>query len=225
MVAVAVVGSAVIGAAATSSAAKKGAKAQQRSADASIDEQARQYDQTREDYAPWRQAGVNALARIQDPNAYANDSAYQNIQAIGTRGLERTAAARGGAFSGNALRALQGFNTNTYNTWFNQQAGIAGVGQNATNATSMAGQNAANNNSNALMAAGDARASGIAGQANAWSNLSGTLGDYAMYRYGGRGGNGSGKNSLAGGWGGRNANQALADAGFGTTWRPPAIQY
>lgn len=171
----------VASAAISANAAKKGANAQRRGYDAATQEQARQYDQTREDYAPYRQAGTNALARIQDPNAYANDSAYQNIQAIGTRGLERTAAARGGAFSGNALRELQGFNVNNYNTWWNQQAGLAGIGQNATNSTAMAGQNKANNVSNNLIGAGDARASGIAGQANAWSGAISGLTNYGMY--------------------------------------------
>lgn len=196
-VATAVVGGTVLAAGISANAAKKGAKAQQRGYDAATQEQGRQYDQTREDYAPYRQAGVNALARLQDPNAYQNDSAYQNIQAIGTRGLERTAAARGGAFSGNALRALQGFNTDTYNTWWNQQAGLAGVGQNATGSTAMAGQNKANNVSNNMIGAGDARASGIAGQANAWGGAISGLANYGMYGGYGGGFGGGGKNALA----------------------------
>jgi hypothetical protein len=234
MVAVAVVGSAVIGAAASSAAASKGAKAQQRSANASISEQGRQYDQTRADNAPWQQSGVNALGRLNaastgDMSSFNASPDYNFRRTEGTRGLERTAAARGGAFSGNALRALTDFNSNLasteYGNWWNRQAGLAGIGQSATNATTMAGQNAANNNSNALMAAGDARASGIAGQANAWSNAASSLGNYAMYRDGGYGGGGLSQYDQNMWGSGVRSNNALSQAGYGNSWRTPAMSY
>jgi hypothetical protein len=185
-IATAVVGSAVVGGVIASQGAKSAANAQARSADAASAEQARQYDQTRQDFAPWRAAGQTALANLADPNKnFMASPDYAFTKAQGMRGIESSAAARGGAFSGNALRSLDQFNSNLASTqfgdWWNRQAGLAGVGQQATGSTAAAGQNAANNISNNTLAAGDARASGIIGGANAWSNAFAGVGNYAAY--------------------------------------------
>lgn len=191
----------------SASAARRGAREQAAAADAATAEQARQYDQTREDFAPWRDAGVNALAKLEDPNggAFQASPGYDFVRNEGGRGLERSAAARGGAFSGNALRALgefqSGLASQEYGNWWNRQAGLAGVGQSATGSTALAGMNYANNAGSNMMQAGNARASGIAGQANAWGGALSGLADYGMYRWGGGG--------LDKGWGsGANANNA-----------------
>lgn len=169
------VASGVIGA----DAAKSAARTQAQAADSASAEQRRQYDQTREDWAPWRAAGESALNRLTsastgDMSGFYKDPAYDWQRSEGLRGVQQSAAARGGLKSGNALKALSEYNQNlaksSYGDWWNRQAGLAGIGQNATAATSAAGQNAANNISNNLMAAGDARASGIMGAANSWSN-------------------------------------------------------
>ena len=227
-------GTAVAGAAisanAASSAANKQVAASDRAAQlqsqagaTAIDEQRRQYDATRADFAPWRLAGQNALAQLngfdsnayikQNPdvgaagmdgyqhylqygqnegraftggNAFQTDPGYNFARSEGQRGLFQGAAAAGRSRAGgNALKALTEFNQNLanqqYGNWWNRTAQIAGFGQNATNATSQAGQqtagnianigtSTAGNMGNALMAGGDARASGIMGAANSWSN-------------------------------------------------------
>lgn len=119
----------------------------------------------------------------------------------GMRGLERSAAARGGAFSGNALRALNEFNSNLasgeFGNYVNRLTTMAGLGSAATSQTAAYGaQHAANAGQNAL-AAGNARASGIIGQGNAYgqgiSDLAGIYGYYSANRnrlpagYGGTG--------------------------------------
>jgi len=114
----------------------------------------------------------------------------------GTRGLEQSAAARGGAFSGNALRGITDFSSNLaageYGNYWNRLAGLAGVGQTATSEGIRAGQNFANQYGANTMAAGDARASGIMGGANSWSNaLNSGLNNYMLYRGGWFGGPGS----------------------------------
>lgn len=63
-IATAVVGSAVIGGVASNMAAKKAAKAQQSSADAATQLQREMYEQQREDQAPWRNVGGNALNQL-----------------------------------------------------------------------------------------------------------------------------------------------------------------
>lgn len=254
---VAVAAASVVGGAMSADASKKAAKAQARGADAATAEQARQYDQTREDLAPWRNTGsqaLNALNRLfgfetpasggyfseqlylqQNPDVAADPWASKNAQehwerfgqfegrkrpfiggdpgspggapdmsgffaspdynfrrTEGMRGIENSFAARGGAQSGNALRALTELNSNLaageFGNYFNRLAGLAGVGQTATTQTAMFGQNAANNIAQNHLAAGNARASGIQGQANAWGNtiqdLVGLYGYYSAMRGG-----------------------------------------
>jgi hypothetical protein len=124
---------------------------------------------------------------------YQADPGYAFRMAEGMKALERSAAARGGALSGGALkgierygqglaseeygRAFERYNTNQANV-FNRLASLAGVGQTANAATGQAGSNYANavtgisqndatNQGNAILAAGNARASGYQGVGNA----------------------------------------------------------
>jgi hypothetical protein len=99
---------------------------------------------------------------------------YQFRRDEGIRGIEQGAAARGGALSGNALRAVAGFNSNLaageYGNYFDRLTQLAGMGTAATNNVG----NAMNNNAAAQMGAqqqiGDARASGIMGGVNSIAN-------------------------------------------------------
>lgn len=141
-----------------------------------------------------------------DMSAFFESPGYQFRRQEGTRGVERSAAARGGAFSGNALRALAEFNSGLasqeFGNYFNQLASVAGIGQTATNQTAAYGaQHAANAGQNAL-AAGEARASGIMGQGNAiGQGVSDIAGAYG-YFHGGRPQQGYGGTGYGGGWNG-----------------------
>ena len=210
-VATAVVSSAVIGASASRSASKTQAAAASQAAD--IPQQ--QYEQTRADQAPYREAGYNALANLQRtagnvPGAfkfgagdYQADPGYAFRLSEGQKALDRQAAARGGLISGGALkaatrfgqdmgsqeyqsaynRALTGYNTDVAreNQLYNRQAGLAGIGQTATNLVGQAGQNYATNVGNLMTGAGAAQAAGQVGAANA---LTGGLGTYLNYTQG-----------------------------------------
>ena len=113
--AAAILGSAVLGAAASRSASKTQAAAAGQAADV----QRQQYEQTREDQTPYREAGYNALANLQRtagnvPSAfkfgagdYQADPGYAFRLAEGQKALDRQAAARGGLISGGALKAAQ----------------------------------------------------------------------------------------------------------------------
>jgi hypothetical protein len=193
-VAAAIAGGAIISGVLSSKAAGNAANAQQQSADAATNEQRRQYDLTRSDFAPWRTAGEGALNRLTtastgDTSSFFTSPDYNFTRTEGNRDIGSSFAARGGAASGNALRALAEFNnglaSRQYSDWWNRQAGLAGVGQQATGSTAAAGQNAANNISQNYLASGDARASGIIGSANSWSNsLNSGLNNYLLYRGG-----------------------------------------
>jgi hypothetical protein len=207
-VATAVVSSAVIGA----STARSAAKTQAAAAGQATDVQQQQYEQTRADQAPYREAGYNALANLQRtagnvPGAfkfgasdYQADPGYAFRLTEGQKALDRQAAARGGLISGGALRAAQRYGQEmgsqeygnaynraltSYNTdvarenqLYNRQAGLAGIGQTATNLVGQAGQNYATNVGNLMTGAGAAQAAGQVGMANA---ITGGLGTYLNY--------------------------------------------
>lgn len=199
--------SAVVVAGATAYSANRAAsasRAQGRAAGQANDVQERIFQQQREDQEPWRQAGVGALNRLNafsagDMSGFQSSPDYQFTRDEGMRDIGNSFAAQGGAFSGNALRALSEFNSNVASRqvgdWWNRQAGLAGVGQAANSANASAGQNYANQYGQNALAAGDARASGIANQANiigqGVNGLAGIAGYYSQSRqpqsYGGTG--------------------------------------
>ena len=112
-----------------------------------------------------------------------SDPGYKFRQAEGQKGVERSAASRGGLFSGAAGKALTRFNqdysANEFQNAYNRDAGdknriygmlsgTAGSGQNAAVQQGAAGTNYANNFANNTIGAANAQgAAGIA-QANAW---------------------------------------------------------
>lgn len=195
---------AVAGGLIASKGAKKAANTQAASADRAADMQDKQYQQTRADQAPWREAGqvalkdmVGGLAAGGDFNRdftmadYTEDPGYQFRLQEGEQGINRAATASGSRYSGATLKALSRFNSNqasqeygnAYNrhqndvsSRFNRLASLAGVGQTATNQTAAAGATAATNGGQFIQNAGTARASGYVGQANA---INGTLGSLA----------------------------------------------
>lgn len=193
--AVATVGGAVAQASAGSKAAKAQRQGAQMAADASerstqlqVEEQRRQYDQTRADYAPYRETGYKALDTLAglygvggtkiDPTAALEATpGYQFQLSEGLRAIDRGNSARGILNSGGAdkarMRYASGLAASNYDNYANRLAALAGVGQSATGSTAAAGQNAANaitgaygtngaNQANAATAAGNARASSYA---------------------------------------------------------------
>lgn len=170
------VGGSILGGVIGANGAKSAANAQAKASKKAIEEQRRQYEQSRTDLAPWRTEGGNALARLGRASTgnmadfYVSPD-YNFTRTEGMRGIERSAAARGGAFSGNALRGLTDYTTGLasgeFGNWWNRQAGLAQGGLGAAQATTNAGANAANSISQSMQAAGDARASGILGGQNA----------------------------------------------------------
>lgn len=99
------------------------------------------------------------------------DPGYQFRQSEGAKGVERSAAARGGLFSGRAAKDLTRFNqglaSSEFGSAWNRLAGLAGIGQTATNNDMAQSTNFANSASNLITGSGNARASGYVGSANA----------------------------------------------------------
>lgn len=192
-IATAIIGGAVIGGIASNSAANTQADAANNAAGMSM----QQYQQTREDNAPWRQAGQNALNQIGGMNDQFTHSfnaqdlqsnlapnyQFQLDQGIGA--TKNLANVSGGLLSGNTLKGIndyaQNFAGNAYQQAFNnynaQQTNIynrlsnlAGLGQTANQTTAQNGVQAVGNAGNYLTSGAAAQAAGTVGMANAANN-------------------------------------------------------
>lgn len=176
------------GSAMQADAASDAADQQAASSAAAIAEQRRQYDLTREDYAPYRAAGTQALGQLQtEMNApvtsadVMSDPGYAFGQQQGQQALDRKIAAMGGRVSGAALKAASRYNTDYATTGYNaayqrrqdrlnRLASLAGIGQTATGSSAAAGSNAANQISGLISSQGDAQGAATLARGNIWAN-------------------------------------------------------
>lgn len=190
-------GSAIVGGVLQSNAAGRAASKQAASTDRATEEQGRQYDQTREDYAPYREAGKKALGQyeteINAPVTSADvmsDPGYQFGLSQGQLGLDRKAAAAGGRVSGAALKSAAEYANNYATTGYNaayqrrqdrlnRLASLANIGQTATGGSAAAGAAKSNAISNLLSSQGDASAAASMAQGNIWGNTVNQLGAVA----------------------------------------------
>ena len=143
---------------------------------------------------PYRKTGRAAsdtLARLYglngqpaDFSAFTESPDYQFARDQGLQGVERSAAARGGLFSGAAGKALQGYGqglaSQQFSDYFNRMSGLAGQGQNAAATSAGYGQNYASNMGNLYGQRGENAAQGIAGMYEGAGNLIGQIGTAAM---------------------------------------------
>jgi hypothetical protein len=187
---------AVVGANASNKAANTQAAAATQSADTSkqisdqqIALQREQFDKQVALQEPWRQAGINALGKMQggefaQPAAfkfgasdYQADPGYAFRLAEGQKALDRQAAARGGLISGGALKAAQRYGQemgsqefqNAYNralTGYNTDVARSDTGYNRLASLAGVGQTATDK----IGSAGQSMVSGISGSLGAYGN-------------------------------------------------------
>jgi hypothetical protein len=182
--AVASVGGALLG----SSAAKKAANAQVQSGQMAIDESRRQYDQTRADFAPWREAGGQAIGQLsgmlQPGYDHTTSPGYQFRFNEGQRAVDSSGAARGLSMSGGTLKDMmrfgQGIAADDFNDQFSRVATVANGGQQANTTLGQLGAQNSQFIGNTMMGQGNARASGYAGSAGAWGGALNNLAGIAM---------------------------------------------
>lgn len=112
----------------------------------------------------------------------AMDPGYQFRLDEGLKSGRNIAGARGMLNSGATAKALtrygQDYASGEFNNIYNRLAGVAGLGQNATNTGVQAGQNYAGNVGNMITGLGNARGASAIGQSNAWGNAFNTVGGY-----------------------------------------------
>jgi hypothetical protein len=146
---------------------------------------------------PFRQSGINALAKLEPlasnytpfgMDQFQADPGYGFRMSEGMKGLERSAAARGGLLSGAALKGIQRFGQdlasqeyqNAFNRYqtersarLNPLQSLAGVGQTAANTLGTAGTQFAN-----TVGQGNTGFANTVGQSNA--QLANTLSNIGM---------------------------------------------
>ena len=139
-------------------------------------------------------AGYGSMGKSFGAEQFQQDPGYAFRQSEGMKALERSAAARGNLMSGSTMKGIQRFGQdlasqeyqNAFNRYqversakLNPLQSLMGSGQSAANVlTGAAGQMGQNEASN-IYNAGQARASGYIGQANALNTALGQIGSLA----------------------------------------------
>lgn len=190
---------------------QEAARTQAGAADRATQLQREQFQRQEELYAPYRKSGELAQNRLlellglgeptgsQDFGSYSRGMSGQELSSDpgyrfrldeGLRGLDKTAAARGGLLSGNALRGAMSFGqdyaSNEYQNAFNRRQSqlsplfqLAGQGAGVAGQLGQAGQQYAGAAGELGMGGANARAAGIMGGTNA---LTGGLTNYLRYQ-------------------------------------------
>lgn len=216
------IGSSLIGADASKSAANTQAAAANQSANTQLGI----FNQTQSNLAPYNQVGQSALQQLASlfglgpggggptaataagaTSALTQYPGYQFGLSQGQSALDRSAASRGLLLSGAQLKDSQQFGQQYgmqqgWQPYLAQLSGLASLGENAGASVGNIGANTGANVGNAQLAAGQANASGIVGQANAitggvQSGLNNALLGYTLNQ--GQGGQGGGTPGYFGG--------------------------
>lgn len=173
------------------------AGAQKDAAQAAANTQQNMFNQTNANQAPFRQTGIaaeNALSSFYGLPGYPASNAAQTIQNLpgyqfqlsqGVQAIDRSQASHGLLNSGATGKALtqygQGLAQNYAGAYTSGLQNLANLGEGATQATSQAGANAANQISSDQIYAGQAQASGDINTYNALSSsLSQGIGLYGL---------------------------------------------
>ena len=149
------------------------------------------FDQTRTDNQPLLDTRNEALGGLRNllsnPNAVTKDPGYQFGMSEGTKAIDRSAAGKGGLYSGATLKALTRYGSDFAGTKldqsYNRLSNVAGLGQVATSSNTQAGVNAGNNISANQIGVGNALAGASLYNGANMSNAIGSVGR-GVYNYG-----------------------------------------
>lgn len=176
-------------------ASDKATAAGNRAANSSLALQQQQFDQYQQNITPWLNAGNDALNQMNALNSgdfsqFHESPDYQFAFNQGMQGLDRSAAARGGLYSGGAdadrIAYGQGMASQQFNSFYNKLQNLAQMGQGAANSLGSAGQNNANAMANIYGQQAQNQANGAYGTANAWGQLANTAAGGIGAYYGSR---------------------------------------
>lgn len=186
----------LLGAGSQKKAIKKATQAQIDAMNKAIAEQQRQFDLTRGDLAPAREALAPSIGGLEDLlglhgneasgaaiDQLKNSPLYTSLYNNGLESLLQNASATGGLRGGNTERSLAGFGADTLSSVISDQlsrlGGLAGLGLGATEAGAGFGQHTADAIGSLFQQQGQARASGALAKgginAQMWNNAGGFL--------------------------------------------------
>ena len=174
------------------------ASAQKAAASSAEETQLQMYYQAREDQAPWREAGgeaVNALTGLIEagPGEFKESPGYEFTRKEGLRGIRNVLSSMGQVRSGRHIKAAtryaEGLASTEYDNflsrWYQSLTpyqSLAGLGQTSVAQTGAAGTQAGQGAAMSQLYGGDAAAAGWIGGANTLTNLaSGGLNTYLQY--------------------------------------------
>lgn len=196
-------GASILGGITGGKGAKKAAQEQAKAQQAALAEQQRQFNTTQANFAPYQQAGTQALGGIQDLlglrgsdvhndaiEALKNSPAFQALYNQGSDAILQNGAATGGLRGGNMQNSLANFGANTLATTIQQQlANLGGLVQTGAGATGQLGglsQNYAGQQAQTQSMLGNANATAAAAPYAALQGVINQLGG----QFGGRGNTG-----------------------------------
>lgn len=196
---------ALIGGRQSAKAAQSAADTSAATTDRASEVQREMFERNIELNAPFREAGINALNKLIPMTDYQNfgmqqfqqDPGYAFRMSEGMKGLERSAAARGGLLSGATMKGIQRFGqdlaSQEYQNAFNRYGierdrrlgplqSLAGVGQTTSQQLGAAGTGFANTMGNLGMNQANVQGNATMARASAYGNtlnqLSGLAGGY-----------------------------------------------
>jgi hypothetical protein len=217
-------GAALLGGKMQSDAAKSAAGTSAAASDRASDVQREMFERNVELNAPFREAGINALNKLVPLTEYQNfgmdqfqqDPGYAFRMSEGMKGLERSAAARGGLLSGATLKGIQRYGqdmaSQEYQNAFNRYGierdrrlgplqSLAGVGQTTSQQLGSAGTQFANTMGNIGMNQANVMGNAQMARASAYGNTLNQLANIGGRYLGGSGGgtaSGIGSNTYSG---------------------------
>jgi hypothetical protein len=204
------IGAAIIGASALSAGAgilgsSAASSAQQNAANTAAQTQLNIYGQNKTMLQPWNDAGYKAYGTLNDLLGVGGNSAtmqktleglpgYQFTLGQGLKSTQNSAAARGLASSGAALKGAAGYATGLANSQYGSYAGqlqsSANTGLSAGAALAGVGTKTGEGVANSQIQGGNAAAAGYNGMASSVSNAAGAIPLYSMLNSGAFGGGG-----------------------------------
>ena len=204
-----------------SDAAKKAASAGKDAANLGIGEQRAAREQFQTNIAPYMEFGKTGISGLQgllnDPNSIDQSNAYKFRFDQGLQAKDRSAAARGGLYSGGHSADLlaygQGMGSQEYDNQWGRLMGIANMGQNSAVGAGQMGQNSANAISGLYGNIGAAQGAGAINSANAWSSGLANMAGIAGNMFGGR--SSSYQQPQQSGWGSFAPNQSSGGYALG----------
>lgn len=193
MVAVAIVGSAVVGGVATSIASSNAASAQKKAAQTASDTELNMYNQNKQELNPYIQGGTQAYGTLNNLLGVGGNSqtmqdtlnnlpGYQFTLDQGLKSTQNSYAARGLGDSGGALKGAANYATglaqSNYGNYVNQLQNSANTGENAANALAGYGTQTATNIGSNQIGAGNAAAAASNATGNALSSGANSVGQF-----------------------------------------------